>query len=297
MEVIKPDFGSSLNAMSDAFKNAQQAGNMLVALPIVGREMVQENADARYAADLNRYSNDPQGLANALSQGKIDLSNVSASALNNTQNTLANITKNRVDNYNQNQAELTNDYFKQHQADILEHRRNVASGNVKGELDQLTRLGQEGAMPTIGAWKLYEGDASAVDLQKKQIAAQNAATNAAMARWQAERLDQAAQTDYLLTLSQVIGNTPGVTKDMINAAMGATTLEQAIKFLPQVDPRYVEHMYGLKQRLLNSPAMTVYGYPGTVEAAYASADSGTPQGVTSSSALQNANPNSKSFNY
>ena len=56
---------SALNAVNKAYDSMNSGMEKLANIPFIGRKMVQDNADARYSAALNKFSNDPEGLARA----------------------------------------------------------------------------------------------------------------------------------------------------------------------------------------------------------------------------------------
>lgn len=102
---------SALDAVSKAYDSMNSGMEKLANLPFIGRKMVQDNADARYSAALNKFSNDPEGLAEALNNGDIDTTDVTANTLNQTQERLNAIGSNYTRNYLQNRAENFNNYL------------------------------------------------------------------------------------------------------------------------------------------------------------------------------------------
>lgn len=214
MEVIKPDFGSSLNALSDAYKNMQQAGNALATMPLLGREMIQDNADARYTADLNRFSNDPEGLAKALANGQIDMSNVRAETLGKTQQQMKDITASKIANYQQGQLEDRDQYFKDHQDDLLKYRGYVMSGDVKNGQALINSL--KGTLPNYLAYQMYEGDPFANYAKQQELALEkqrNAIAGGSLA-YQKQQDARAQEINTLLTECEgILGSNANILTD------------------------------------------------------------------------------------
>ena len=102
---------SALDAVNKAYDSMNSGMEKLANIPFIGRKMVQDNADARYSAALNKFSNDPEGLARALANGDISTTDVTADTLNKTQNRLSDIGQNYSRAYLQNQAEELNNYL------------------------------------------------------------------------------------------------------------------------------------------------------------------------------------------
>lgn len=111
LPVLQDNTSSTIGAMGDAFKAINGSFDKLANLPWLARGLVQENADARYSAALNKYSNDPDGLAKALANGNIDTSNVTANTLNQTQDRLKDIGNNYSRSYLQGRTENLNKYL------------------------------------------------------------------------------------------------------------------------------------------------------------------------------------------
>lgn len=111
LPVLQDNTSSTIGAMGDAFKAMNNSFDKIANLPWLARGLVQENADARYSAALNKYSNNPEGLAKALANGDIDTSNVTASTLNQTQDRLKDIGNNYSRSYIQNRTETANNYL------------------------------------------------------------------------------------------------------------------------------------------------------------------------------------------
>ena len=116
LQVINGDVNGALSAMGDAYKQMGNGLEGLAKVPYQLKSDLQDNADARYSAALNRYSNDPEGLARALQNGEIDTSMVRANTLNQTQERLKDISVNKTLNYELGQKIKSNDWFNANQA-------------------------------------------------------------------------------------------------------------------------------------------------------------------------------------
>ena len=108
---VEDKSASYLSALSDATQNMNSNLKDLAKLPGDYLNYMQDNADARYVAALNKYSNDPTGLAKALQNGEIDTSNVRAETLGKTQDTLSNIQKTYSVGYLQNRLQNYYNYL------------------------------------------------------------------------------------------------------------------------------------------------------------------------------------------
>lgn len=111
IQVMKGDTNEALQSVMTAYGHMNDAYDKLAKLPGMAKTMVQDDADARYTAALNRYANDPNGLAQALANNQIDTSNVRAETLGKTQDTLSNIQKTYSTGYLQNRLENYNSYL------------------------------------------------------------------------------------------------------------------------------------------------------------------------------------------
>ena len=133
---------SALNAVNKAYDSMNSGMEKLANIPFIGRKMVQDNADARYSAALNKFSNDPEGLARALANGDISTTDVTADTLNQTQNRLSDIGKNYTRAYLQNRQEIANNYFDKNGA-LYQEAVNEAQAGHPEKLAQLrTNLGE-----------------------------------------------------------------------------------------------------------------------------------------------------------
>ena len=173
LEDRQGDYSAALNGINKAYENLGNSYNDLGKPLAMAKTMVQDNADARYVAALNKYANDPTGLAKALQNGEIDTSNVRAETLGKTQDTLSNIQKTYTTGYLQNRlqnyynyldnpenakaleaaqqaayhgdAKTVNDYISNFSgpAELLAER--ISKLNPQSELDTQRGLAQQGA--------------------------------------------------------------------------------------------------------------------------------------------------------
>lgn len=143
---VEDKSASYLSALSDATQNMNNSLKDLAKLPGDYLNYMQDDADARYVAALNKYSNDPTGLANALQNGEIDTSNVRAETLGKTQDTLSNIHQNYNVGYLQNRVQNYNDFLDNpaNMAVIDAGQQAAYHGDIKGvnsALEQLQKMG------------------------------------------------------------------------------------------------------------------------------------------------------------
>lgn len=129
LPVLQDNTSSTIGAIGDAFKAINGSFDKLANLPWLARGMVQENANARYSAALNKYSNDPDGLAKALANGNIDTSNVTANTLNQTQDRLKDIGNNYSRSYLQGRTETANNYLDKNGNQYLEAVNEAQAGH------------------------------------------------------------------------------------------------------------------------------------------------------------------------
>lgn len=115
LQVIHGDTNGALSAMGNAYGLMQNGLNKMADAPETALGYVQDNADARYNEALNRFSNDPEGLAKALQNGSINTANVRASTLGQTQEKLRDLATNRYLNYTYDQTKKSNDWFNANQ--------------------------------------------------------------------------------------------------------------------------------------------------------------------------------------
>lgn len=129
LPVLQDNTSSTIGAMGDAFKAINNSFDKIANLPWLARGLVQENADARYSAALNKYSNDPDGLAKALANGDIDTSDVTANTLNQTQDRLKDIGNNYSRSYIQRRTETANNYLDKNGNQYLEAVNEAQAGH------------------------------------------------------------------------------------------------------------------------------------------------------------------------
>lgn len=129
LPLINDNSISALDAVSKAYDSMNNAMEKLANLPFIGKKLIQDNADARYSAALNKFSNDPEGLANALNNGDIDTTDVTADTLNQTQERLSAIGNNYSRNYIQNRIANANDYFDKNSAKYQEAVNEAQAGH------------------------------------------------------------------------------------------------------------------------------------------------------------------------
>lgn len=131
LQVVKGDTNQALQAIGQAYGAVNDSYDKLARLPGMAKAMVQDDADARYTAALNKYSNDPNGLAQALANGEIDTSNVRAETLGKTQDTLSKIQNTYGLNYLQGQAEEENNWLAQNGNTYLNAKNLTDAGKDK----------------------------------------------------------------------------------------------------------------------------------------------------------------------
>lgn len=129
LQVVKGDTNQALQAIGQAYGAVNDSYDKLARLPGMAKAMVQDDADARYTAALNKYSNDPNGLAQALANGEIDTSNVRAETLGKTQDTLSNIQRSHTLGYFQDRTETANKYWDQHGDQYLQAVAEAQGGH------------------------------------------------------------------------------------------------------------------------------------------------------------------------
>lgn len=111
LEVIRGDTNGALGALGNAYQMMSKGMDKLSEAPNNAYNWLQDTADARYNEALNRYANDPEGLATALQNGSINTANVRATTLGQTQDKLKDIAMNRYLNYSYNQTKKSDDWF------------------------------------------------------------------------------------------------------------------------------------------------------------------------------------------
>ena len=181
---------SYLGALNDATQNMNNSLKDLAKLPGDYLNYMQDNADARYVAALNKYSNDPTGLAKALQNGEIDTSNVRAETLGKTQDTLSNIQKTYGLNYLQGRTEADMNFMDKNGDKYMLAKKFADSGDLKGLANVLGGLenapwestykfSQLSAQPEYDAMQNRGLQARGLALQERSYADNIAANGAA----------------------------------------------------------------------------------------------------------------------
>lgn len=186
LPVLQDNTSSTIGAIGDAFKAINGSFDKLANLPWLARGLVQENADARYSAALNKYSNDPDGLAKALANGNIDTSNVTANTLNQTQDRLKDIGNNYSRSYLQGRTENLNKYLEgqggkdyltavglAQQGKNIDNLRNNANAPAEAislwdKLDPVTQQNIARQQALAGAGLAYQRNKDAIALRGRQ---------------------------------------------------------------------------------------------------------------------------------
>ena len=140
LQVVKGDTNQALQAIGQAYGAVNDSYDKLARLPGMAKAMVQDDADARYTAALNKYSNDPNGLAQALANGEIDTSNVRAETLAKTQNIAKDIGTNHSFNYIFDRTKARNDFHDKNSALYLKAAEAAHNGDKAGYAAALAAL-------------------------------------------------------------------------------------------------------------------------------------------------------------
>lgn len=194
LPVLQDNTSSTIGAMGDAFKAINSSFDKLANLPWLARGLVQENADARYSAALNKYSNDPDGLAKALANGNIDTSNVTANTLNQTQDRLKDIGNNYSRSYLQGRTENLNKYLEgQGGKDYLTAEGLAQQGK---NIDNL-RNNANAPAEAISLW------ANLDPVKQQNIARQQALAGAGLAFAQQKYNDELAGMSSLFDIARI----------------------------------------------------------------------------------------------
>lgn len=226
LQVINGDVNGALANMGTAYGLMSNGLNKIADAPFQIKNVLQDNADARYSEALNRYSNDPEGLAKALQNGEIDTSLVRAETLNQTQGRLKNIAENKAINYLQGRAEASNNWFDTHGEEYLKAVGDSQQGKVKELNDWRSAVHAPAEVQAV----LAKLDPEQQQNFLKQLQAQNAA----QALMQRKYDDQIAANGALFDLYKIY-NDNGVmdnpnarrdlTSDVINGKVtGVDTL-------------------------------------------------------------------------
>lgn len=198
----KGDTSAALKAVGDAYSTINDSYDKIAKLPFMAKNMIQDDADARYTAALNKYSNDPTGLANALANGEIDTSNVRAETLGKTQDTLGQIQKTGSLNYLQGRLENYYNYLDNPEnARALEAAQQAAyHGDIQGVNNYISNFNGPAELLAERLSKFNPQKASN-ELEELAIARYNAATGRmehglAQQKYNAELLGIAAANKY-----------------------------------------------------------------------------------------------------
>ncbi len=291
LQVIRGDTNAALSAMGPAYNMMSKGLDKMAATPFLGSELMQDNADARYNAALNRYSNDPEGLARALQNGEIDTTNVRANTLGQTQSKLKDISASKATNYLQNRIEKTNDWQAGNQDLISRYQTAVQTGDKASAASILAEAQKRGiTAEAFDRWFVgnpYDqiNKDTGFDLQRRQIAQQGAGL--ALQKQMYENALAKAQYEAELPMA------------LIQA--GYTTNEGAINFTPadsamlgttpdgQLTPAqlHVKKLLGLNTKYGNEPMSLVQK---VINAGYGSADAATPPVVGAKHPLNGQTP-------
>ena len=153
LQVVKGDTNQALQAIGQAYGAVNDSYDKLARLPGMAKAMVQDDADARYTAALNKYSNDPNGLAQALANGEIDTSNVRAETLGKTQDTLSNIQKTDSLMYLTDRTKGFNDYFDKFSAQYQDMANDAKNGkDITAKLAELAKYAPAEAQDMLSQW-------------------------------------------------------------------------------------------------------------------------------------------------
>lgn len=147
------DYSAALNGVNDAYKDLKNPFEGLSSALGSLKNTIQDNADARYVAALNKYANDPTGLAKALQNGEIDTSNVRAETLGKTQDTLSNIQKTNSLQYLQNRTEGFNNYFDKYSQAYQDMANDAKNGkDITAKLNKLAENAPAEAADMLSQW-------------------------------------------------------------------------------------------------------------------------------------------------
>ena len=149
LPVIQGDTNQALQAIGQAYGAVNDSYDKLARLPGMAKTMVQDDADARYTAALNKYSNDPNGLAQALANGEIDTSNVRAETLGKTQDTLSNIQRTYGLNYVQGRTEADMNFMDKNGSKYTLAKKYADEGNLQGLADTLAGLDKDAPWESV----------------------------------------------------------------------------------------------------------------------------------------------------
>lgn len=202
LPVYQGDTNQALQAIGQAYGAVNDSYDKLARLPGMAKNMVQDDADARYTAALNKYSNDPNGLAQALANGEIDTSNVRAETLGKTQDTLSNIQKTYSTGYLQGRLENYYNYLDNPEnARALEKAQQAAfHGDIKGVNDYIANFNGPAELleSRISKWNPQDAQnkLTELDIAKSNVGVQGANVRLQAQKYQAELDSIGAMHDY-----------------------------------------------------------------------------------------------------
>lgn len=238
IQVMKGDTNEALQSVMTAYGHMNDAYDKIAKLPGMAKTMVQDDADARYTAALNRYANDPNGLAQALANNQIDTSNVRAETLGKTQDTLKNIQANRVLGYVQDREETANKWWDANSKLYQEAVYEAQNGHPE-KLNQI-RMNQLDGAPWEVAQTFSKLDAITQQnkLAELDIARRNAANSGMAAKLAYDKYAAHgnAAKGYLLfsTLASEAnyGNSPDLDKTFFEGFMNGTLQDAKGNYIP-----------------------------------------------------------------
>ena len=281
LPVIQGDTNQALQAIGQAYGAVNDSYDKLARLPGMAKAMVQDDADARYTAALNKYSNDPNGLAQALANGEIDTSNVRAETLGKTQDTLSNIQKTYSTKYLQNRLENYYNYLDNPEnARALEKAQQAAfHGDIKGVNNYIASFNGPAELLESRISKFNPEDTqlkqAELDVARANVGNQGANVRLQAQKYQAELDSIGAMHDY----SQ-IAQRLGADKDPAMYAKINRAIDLGIP-IKLADGTSISTA-GIKQRLLGS----IKGYEfWDTRGGYSSYKTTTPSGANTGTNL------------
>lgn len=194
LEVIRGDTNGAIGALGNAYQMMSKGMDKISETPNNAYNWLQDTADARYNEALNRYANDPEGLATALQNGSINTANVRASTLGQTQDKLKDIAMNRYLNYSYNQTKQSDDWFKANQ-DLI---GRFVSASQQGDTATAEKIRAEAAANGIDTTNFskylmlnpldQKNKETEFALDKQRIAASNSGNALAWAKYNDDKL-------------------------------------------------------------------------------------------------------------
>ena len=190
LPILQDNSASALNNLGDAFRMMQGGVDRLAQAPLTLKNTIQDNADEAYNAALNRYSNDPEGLAKALQNGEIDTTNVRADTLAQTQGRLKDISNSKAINYLQGRTEKANQFWDTNGTDYMQAVNDAQNGKDIGAIRaKLIASGAPAeALPVLAQLDAVDQQNWLKDyaLKKQQVGAMGAALNYQKAKDEAD---------------------------------------------------------------------------------------------------------------